>query len=643
MHSPKCLRCGTAADTVQLGGFCDTCLSESDATPVRPLVGTNFRDPNSPDTRTPFPDHAAAAVLPAGGYRYVEPVGEGGMGVVWRAERVATGQTVAVKRLHPDCYTPGGLRRFVAEAQALAAVDHANVVRLFDFLPDPADPRLVMEFVPGRPMSAWLKEHGPLAPDRAAEVIAEAARGVQAAHDAGVVHRDLKPGNLLLSPDGRVKVVDFGLVKRVDTPAGLTRTGQLAGGTPGFMAPEQIDERFGPVGPAADVWGLGACLYSALTGHAPFPGGTSHTHRVLCEPVAPLRTKGPRIPPVLEAIVLKCLEKEPAKRYPSAGELAADLDRFRRGEPTVARPLSWGGRAWRRVRTAPRGTVLAWAVAVAAVVVGGSAAIVPKALKDTPEKAHARHLRQFADGHEVTLVPKTGLPGWSEWAIGRAELADSPGRDGAAYITPSDEFNVLKLFDPPGDTYRVSADLQHHSAVDATDPHTKVGLVLFHQRFTDGSVTVDRMMSVTFADYDRLGLLEKGSAPGVVNVESWFVFLDGNQEPPRTRHYGLTMPAHQFPTRVELPGKWRRLVAEVSPAGLRLSWGTDADAPDAELVPFAEYTATQLNEHWATHRRIEKRPLPETLQPVWQPTGGVGLLTHRSGLAFRSVTVRSTQ
>jgi serine/threonine-protein kinase len=535
------------------------------------------------------------------------------------------------------------LRRFVAEARALAAVDHPNVVRLFDFLPDPADPRLVMEFVPGEAMSSWLKDHGLLTPDRAAEVLAAAARGVQAAHDAGVIHRDLKPGNLLLTPDGRVKVADFGLGKRLDEADGLTRTGQLAGGTPGFMSPEQIDERFGPVGPAADVWGLGACLYAALTGRAPFPGGKSHTHYVLCEPVAPLRVKDHRIPPALEAVVLKCLEKEPSGRYLSVGEVADDLDRFRRGEPTIARPQSWAGRTWRRVRTTPRGTLFAWAVAVAAMVVGISAAIVPKSLKDdTPEKVRDRQRQQFTDRQEVTLVPKAGRPAWSEWMIERAELADSPGRDGAAYITPTDAFNVLKLFDPPGDTYRVSADLQHHSAVDATDPHTKVGLVLFHQRFTDGRVTADRFLSVTFADYDRLGLLEKGATPGVVNVESWFVFLDGNQDPPRTRHYGLTMPAHTFPTRVELPGKWRRLVAEVSPAGLRLSWGTDADAPDAELIPFAEYTAAELNEHWATHRRVERRPLPDTLQPGWQPSGGVGLLTYRSGLAFRSVTVRSS-
>lgn len=638
MHSPKCLRCGTASDTTRSGGLCLTCRSESDATtPVRPFISTLTLNPQLEGTRFPV-SGLAPEVLPSGGYRYEELLGEGGMGVVWRAVQVSTERTVAVKKIQPDCYTPSGLRRFVAEARALAVVEHENVVRLYDFVPDPADPFLVMEFVPGPPLSKRIKEGGPLPPSRAAEVISAAARGVQAVHDAGVIHRDLKPANLLLTPDGTIKVVDFGLGKQLDSTEGVTRHGVLIGGTPGFMAPEQVDDRLGETGRPADVWGLGACLYAALTGRAPFPSEKSSTHRVLCDPVIPPRDKNQRIPPELDAIVVKCLAKNPADRYPSAAELADDLDRFRRGESTVARPQPWVMKTLRKLRSPRTGLIIGWAVAILALTVGVGASLLARRPPVDPE---AELQRKFLNHEEVTLVPKVGPPVHHKWILGRSDITDSPGEDGAAYLSPSPGKNAVELFRPPGDSYRVSVDLQHREALDETSYLSQVGLILFHERFADHTSHVDRVMTVVYADYDAAKWNSKPSVPGQVDVDWRYLIHQGNTQGPATGTWPQRRGDLKFAIGPRLPGKWRRLIAEVSPEGLRLLWVSDADDPDAEPVQVGWYAAADLNKNCRRHAEQETRVAHVNPTPTWNPVGGIGLWAERSGLAFRSVTVRA--
>jgi hypothetical protein len=625
--------------------LCETCLSESDATILaRTSAAERLATRPTDDTRTP-PASAGFGLLPHGGYQCGERLGGGGMGEVFRAVQLATDRTVAVKRLLPHSYTRGGLGRFVAEAKAISAVDHENVVRVFDFVPDPIDPLLVMEFVPGRPLSLIIKDDGPLPPLRAAEIVAAAARGVQAAHDAGVIHRDLKPGNLLVTPDGRVKVADFGLGKRVDAPEGVTELGQSVGGTPGYMAPEQVDEQYGEPGKPADVWGLGACLYAAVTGKSPFPSGKGASHRVVYEPVVPPRRKNRCVPPALEAIILACLEKDPAKRYPSAGQLADDLERFCRGESTVARPLPWVARAWRQVRATPRAVAAAWLVALLGpLTVGIAVAAIPRPSSESPEQVHARWQKGYAAGQTVTAVPKAGQPAWRRWLLGRAEITDSPDDDGAAYLTPGST-NVLTVFDTPGESYTASFDLKHRLVVDATDTHTEVGAVLFHERFADAGATVDRYLTVSFADYDIGAWRNKPDDRQSVDVVFRYVIRDTALRQTFTHSHSLRMNAHTLDAGRTVSGKWRRVVAEVTPAGVRLLWGADADAADPEPVPFASFTAAQLHDHCKKHRETaaDLHLLPDTLPPVWNPAGGVGVWACRSGLAFRSVTVRPTR
>jgi Protein kinase domain len=644
MYQSRCSRCGTHAETLAPSGLCETCLSESDATILaRTSAAQQLNTRTADDTRTP-PAAAGFGRLPHGGYRYVERLGGGGMGVVFRAVQLATDRTVAVKRLLPHSCTPGGMGRFVAEAKAISAVDHDNVVRVFDFVPDPADPLLVMEYVPGRPLSVVLKEDGPLPPDRAAEVIAAAARGVQAAHDAGVIHRDLKPDNLLVTPDGKVKVADFGLGKRVDAPEGVTVPGQVVGGTPGFMAPEQVDGQYGEPGKPADVWGLGACLYAAVTGKSPFPSGRGAAHRAVYEPVVPPRRKNRRVPPALEAIILACLKKDPAERYPSAGAVADDLERFRQGASTVARPLPWVVQAWRQVRSTPRAVAAAWLVALLGpLAVGIAVASIPRPSEETPEQVHARWQKRYAAGETVTAVPKAGLPVWKRWILGRAEITDSPDDDGAAYLTPGGT-NTFTVFDPPGESYTASFDLKHRTVVDAIDPETKVGVVLFHERFADARVTVDRYLTVSWADYDVEAWHDKPDGWQPVHVVFWYVIHDTAARNTYTSTSALRMYAHRLDAGRTVPGKWRRVVAEVTPAGVRLLWAADADATDADPQPFASFSAAQLHAKCKRHREeaARKHTLPDSLPPVWNPAGGVGVWAVRSGLSFRNVTILST-
>ncbi len=299
------------------------------------------------------------------GYEVLAELGRGGMGVVYQARQAALGRTVALKVLR-DGLGLEAADRFRAEAAALAKVGHPNVVRVFDVGETTADrpaPFIALEYVAGGSLADAARGR-PVAPLAAAALVAGAARGVAAAHAAGIVHRDLKPANILLDGD-TPKVADFGLA-RDEGAAGRTETGVIAG-TPAYMAPEQAAGRSKDAGPAADVYALGAVLYDLLAGRPPFQAASPALalQLVLTADPVPLRRLQPDTPRDLETIALKCLEKSPARRYPSAAAVADDLDRFRAGLPVVARPVSAAARGWRWCRRNPRVAGLAAGLVVA--------------------------------------------------------------------------------------------------------------------------------------------------------------------------------------------------------------------------------------------------------------------------------------
>lgn len=288
------------------------------------------------------------------GYEILEELGRGGMGVVYKARQIALERIVAIKTLLPRRAVPEhDRRRFVREAKIMALLRHPNIVQIHEIVEEGENLALVMEYVPGENLSAKLGGK-PLAPRTAAQLAAVLARTVQTAHDQGVVHRDLKPTNVLLTGNGVPKICDFGLAKRFDGSSDCTQTGHVLG-TPSYMAPEQLSGSQTSVGAAADVYALGALLYELLTGRPPFladnPLDTLHLVNSQ-EPVPPRRWQ-PKTPRDLETICLKCLRKEPLRRYASAQQLAEDLQRFLAGQPIVARPVGAVERGWRWGRTHP--------------------------------------------------------------------------------------------------------------------------------------------------------------------------------------------------------------------------------------------------------------------------------------------------
>ncbi|HEX7745227.1 MAG TPA: serine/threonine-protein kinase, partial [Micromonosporaceae bacterium] len=279
-------------------------------------------------------------------YRLVEHLATGGMGEVWRATDTVLGRPVAVKVLLPALLAePGFGARFAAEARMMAALQHPGIVNVYDYgesdLPGGARAvYLVMEHVDGESLAARLKGSGRMDARTTLSIVAQAADALHAAHTAGIIHRDVKPGNLLVRPDGTVTLVDFGVARSAEVTS-LTLTNNVVG-TALYMAPEQAAGR--PVSPATDIYALGAVAYHCVAGHPPFSGGTSldvaikHLH----DEVPPLPTD---VPAGVAALVTRALEKEPADRFESAEALAAAARTALDNAATAASPTVLAGAA----------------------------------------------------------------------------------------------------------------------------------------------------------------------------------------------------------------------------------------------------------------------------------------------------------
>ena len=306
------------------------------------------------------------------GYEIEAVLGRGGMGVVYKARHLKLNRTVALKALLAGAYAgPVERMRFQREAEAVAGLCHSNIVQIYEVGEHEGRPYFTMELIDGGSLVRQLAAAPPTVRS-AAELVASLADAMSAAHSAGIVHRDLKPANILLTAGGTPKISDFGLARRLASEAELTATGAPIG-TPSYMAPEQANGEAGLVGPAADVYGLGAVLYELLTARPPFRAETAlKTFRqvVADEPVPPSRLNT-RVPRDLETVCLKCLQKEPQRRYASAQALAEDLRRYLRGQVVAARPVSTLERAAKWVHR--NLTVAALSAVAALAVVAGTA------------------------------------------------------------------------------------------------------------------------------------------------------------------------------------------------------------------------------------------------------------------------------
>ncbi len=297
----------------------------------------------------PLPPPGPGFVLP--GLELHEKLGEGGMGVVYRARDVRLDRPRAIKVIRRGAFGGEEARgRFNREAKAVARLDHPGVVRIYQLGEHEGTLYICMEFLEGGNLQARLRQ-GPLEVRAAADLVRRLALAVQHAHDNRVLHRDLKPGNVLLSAAGEPKIGDFGLAKLLDTDDDLTQAGAVLG-TPSYMAPEQAEGRSSEVKERTDVWALGTILYECLTGQAAFKGETrsetlEQVRHYAPEPPCRLRAE---VPIELESICLKCLEKEPARRYASAGQLAADLRDWLDDRTILLERAPWPRRLLGRLR-----------------------------------------------------------------------------------------------------------------------------------------------------------------------------------------------------------------------------------------------------------------------------------------------------
>jgi serine/threonine protein kinase len=403
-----CAKCGATVFADSPRGFCSVCLFKT---------GLGSLEDERDDAQKP-----SRIQMEFGDYKLLEEIGRGGQGVVYRARQKSLNRTVALKVISLGQWssTPH-LKRFRHEAEAAARLEHPQIVPIYEIGEREGSCYFSMQFIEGGQLDQILKRES-MSPRRAAELLVKIARTVQFAHEHGILHRDIKPGNILLDRQGEPHLTDFGLARLIEQESTVTNSFDVLG-TPSYMSPEQAAGHTKELTAAADVYSLGAVFYQMLTGEPPFAGGTTYeTIRMVLEsePRNP-RTHNPKVDVDLATICLKCLEKDPAGRYQSAAALAADVERWLRHEPVQARRTGMftRGRKWlqRNPTTALVAALLAGLIAAVAVIVSKSdlfrptpssgVAVLPfENLSGDPGNAY------FADGiHEEILTRLASIAG----------------------------------------------------------------------------------------------------------------------------------------------------------------------------------------------------------------------------------------
>jgi len=353
----KCAGCGVELSSETSPGLCPQCLIKG-GSESSPQGATH-----PPPEKTMTISEGGVAeqrkitnrfVRYFGDYELLEEIAHGGMGVVFKARQVSLNRLVAVKMIRAGhLASDAEIKRFHTEAEAAANLQHANIVAIHEVGEHEGQQYFSMDYVEGKNLSEMVQGK-PLPAARAARYVKTMAAAIQYAHQRGILHRDLKPQNVLIDANDQPRITDFGLAKQMARDTGMTVTGAVMG-TPAYMAPEQAAGQSRDVSPASDVYSLGAILYELLTGRPPFRGETTFATLVKVieeEPVSPKKLN-PLVPPDLETICLKCLDKRPGRRYFSARALAEELQRFLDREPILARPSGAFTKTWRWAKRHP--------------------------------------------------------------------------------------------------------------------------------------------------------------------------------------------------------------------------------------------------------------------------------------------------
>ena len=517
----------------------------------RQVQATAVRQPGEPSkpgqTHKNASQSAASAkedrnrVPQVAGYEMMGELGRGGMGVVYRAKQVALNRVVALKMVLNSQASDAELDRFRLEARAVALVQHPGIVQVYDVGEHKGLPYFSLEFVAGGPLDSKLKGE-PQDFKFTATTMEKICRAMGYAHSKKIIHRDLKPANILLTKEGEPKVTDFGLAKEMDSDEGHTRTGSIMG-TPSYMPPEQAEGQAKTLNHLADIYSLGAMMYEFLTGRPPFKGRTlleTLEHVKKKDPVPPVQLQ-PDAPIDLQTICLKALEKDPAKRYQSAEDMADDLAAFSRGDPIKARPISLAQKIWRwSVRNKAQAALVAvGTVFIIATLLGSVAINGLYAVAENQRKAAERRRDNDRSTAQKLLDTATNEAGQKKWSDARqnyenaltairndAELADMRKliEEGLAiaeeHVNTDAKLSVfreqfsLALYELTGQSGRGEKQSYELSRL-----HAKSALSQF-QVDPDGP-TIDPVFGAHFSEKDKPEILRGCSELLVVLADTW--------------------------------------------------------------------------------------------------------------------------
>jgi serine/threonine-protein kinase len=597
---------------------------------ARALIGAPLTATTGPTALGEGVSDPVATALPLpgrfAGYELEDKLGQGGMGVVYRARQVALNRTVAVKVLLSGPH--GGSQayaRFRLEGEAVARLQHPNIIQIYGFGELDGLPYFSMEYVAGGNLAQKLAA-GPLSARRAAELVLALARAMQAAHERQIIHRDLKPANILLTPDGIPKVSDFGLAKLLDAEEGLTQSETVLG-TASYMAPEQAAGNAKAISRLTDVYALGAILYETLTGRPPFRAATRQGTLKLVESQHPVPASrlAPEVPLELEAICLKCLEKTPGRRYPSAAALADDLDRWLTGKPTLARPQRWPGRLGRVLRRHPVMVGLALALV---------AAMVALSWWDQPLQDVLRSLSQE---QKVTVMGPAGENAILRMRVGQETSAFSVAADGTYSVHSSDRCLLEVMPDPLHDSYCFRAQVRH----ELSDKFGEVGLYIAHCAYPGPYADIHLFTQLTFNDVEDIRLswpkIPRQQPPPKGNNVTLApqVYSSGQGD---VREFGFRsggVEGATFPAAGAGATKWRNLEIIVSAQSLQAFRDGErvGELPVPQLIKELDRGLKNMC------KRNPDQPLLRGVPATFKCRGGLGLYVCRGSAIFRAVSV----
>lgn len=664
--SKSCSECGLALANESQLTLCPTCLratgkiaddhtlleliqeiaptkSSEDREPTVNLIPSSFpilhfelnpfRDPRFA-TFTAW-EQAQIVELDRRGYRVQSKLGDGGFGVVFLAVDSAE-RLVAVKMLHAALTEDRYRQRFAIEANALSLLDDPALVKLYHYDVSGPDPMLVTEYVPGGTLAKQLHGRGVFDRVEAAEAIRQLAEVVHKVHEAGIVHRDIKPSNVLIGADGRYKLGDFGLAKRLDRDDDLTPTGRGIGGTPEYSAPEQFRSS-GDCDGRADIYALGATLYRLLTGKPVFERKGDGDFvavilRVLSEEPLPPRKLRPEIPRALEAVCLKCLAKNPTDRYRTAAHLAADLQAWQIGaDDMIARPSTLAQRVWSGARRMPKFPVAM--VLVALLGLGATFLMMKKddGPKPAPDVLVVMQKELEADGN-VTLVGESGRPRWHRWAIGGPELVESLTGDGANSFEAMDVCALELLPVVPCEHFKLVGQMRFvASKAGAQEPDRPfAGLFLGGQESRDAQGHSLYTLAGQYFGDGPSALADKK-----IRFKYFRILRQADRAPMKGR---VELADLDFQPAAVLPGPWRTFEIEAGAESLiprsesfDLRPGSNSGAVDRGLLAMAIASDDRI---------LRKNPaIAGLVTPAWNHKTALGLWAYRAGVDFRNVSL----